>query len=140
MSYWLIESYQVPHAFQDVLGAETTPTLCYSIPAFTAFIELWTQLASERPDWEVLIQPGLDKLQDYQKQLPQTPAYVVAMGEIIHICIFTVSNLLAGIDPGNKLSFYRDQSSAKFTWARRLFLKAVSQNLLDIVKWFIMFF
>ena len=74
---------QVPHAFQDILGAETTPTLCYSIPAFTAFIQRWNDLMADNPDWETIIQPGLDKLANYQEQLPNTPAYVVAMGKIV---------------------------------------------------------
>ena len=82
-SFRLIENYQVPHAFQDILGAETTPTLCYSISAFTAFIQLWKQLATEWPDWKVLIHSGLDKLADYQDQLPDTPAYTVAMGKVL---------------------------------------------------------
>lgn len=73
----------MPHAFQDILGAETTPTICYSIPAYSAFISLWTQLAEERPEWDHIIQLGLDKLGDYQDHLTGTPAYVVAMGEII---------------------------------------------------------
>ena len=32
-------------------------------------------------DVKPIIQPGLDKLEDYQAHLVDTPAYVVAMGE-----------------------------------------------------------
>ena len=74
---------QIPHAFQDILGAEITPTLCYSIAAFSAFIQCWSDLAKENPDWQPIIQPGLDKLADYQEELPEVPAYVVAMGNLI---------------------------------------------------------
>jgi hypothetical protein len=35
--------------------------------------------------WANIIQPGLDKLEDYQNCLAETPAYVVAMGELIYI-------------------------------------------------------
>ncbi|KAM6494640.1 Ribonuclease H-like domain containing protein, partial [Amanita muscaria] len=72
---------QVPHAFQDVLGAETTPTLCYSIPAYSAFINMWEDLKDDHIEWEHIIQPGLDKIEEYQARLIDTPAYVVAMGE-----------------------------------------------------------
>ncbi|KIK03726.1 hypothetical protein K443DRAFT_94647 [Laccaria amethystina LaAM-08-1] len=87
----LLEDYkeilQIPHAFQDILGAETTPTLCYSIPAYSALINRWTLLKEDNPQWADLIQPGLDKLEDYQDRLADTPAYVLAMGKLIHIKI-----------------------------------------------------
>ena len=63
------------------MGAEATPTLCYSIPAYAAFITMWENLRDNNFDWEPIIQPGLDKLEDYQACLVDTPAYVVAMGE-----------------------------------------------------------
>lgn len=69
------------------MGAETTPTLCYSIPAYSALINRWTLLKEDNPQWADLIQPGLDKLEDYQERLADTPAYVVAMGKLIHIQI-----------------------------------------------------
>jgi hypothetical protein len=64
------------------LGAETTPTLCYSIPAYSAFINLWETLKRENLEWAPIIQPGLDKLEDYQNRLAETSAYVVAMGKL----------------------------------------------------------
>lgn len=75
-------SNQVPHAFQDILGAEMTPTLCYSIFAFSAFIQRWTELKEEYPEWERYIEPGLDKLDDYSYYLDQVPAYTIAMGNV----------------------------------------------------------
>ena len=71
---------QVPHAFQEVLGAEKIPTLCYSIPAFASFIDMWEMLVQKHPEWQKYIQPGLDKLEDYKNAVEDTPAYVVAMG------------------------------------------------------------
>ena len=78
---------QVPHAFQDILGAEVTPTICYSVPAYSAFINKWTLLKEDNPQWAKIIQPGLDKLEDYQECLAETPAYVVAMGKLIQVYI-----------------------------------------------------
>ena len=63
IQYILLKLYcQIPHTFQEILASETTPTLCYSLPAFNAFIQLWTGVIKENPDWETVIQPGLDKL------------------------------------------------------------------------------
>ena len=74
---------QIPHAFQDILGAEIAPTLCYSIPAFAAFIKLWTDLAEDKPEWKDIIQLGLDKLEDYQEQL--TDVHIIAMNKFLFI-------------------------------------------------------
>jgi hypothetical protein len=69
------------------LGAEATPTICYSIPAYSAFINRWTQLKEDNPQWDGIIQPGLDKLESYQAHLADMPAYVVAMGGLIQVYI-----------------------------------------------------
>jgi hypothetical protein len=69
------------------LGAEATPTICYSVPAYSAFINKWTLLKEDNPQWAEIIQPGLDKLEDYQDRLADTPAYVVAMGKLSQVYI-----------------------------------------------------
>ena len=61
------------------MSAENTPTLCYSIPAFESFINIWTKLVEENPEWSDIIQPGLDKLEDYKGKL--NDAHILAMGE-----------------------------------------------------------
>lgn len=71
---------KVPHAFQHILSAEKTPTLCHTIPAFEAFIQRWKELSAEQPGFRQVIAPGLEKLEDYRDRTEQTPAYVVAMG------------------------------------------------------------
>ncbi|KAK2464472.1 hypothetical protein APHAL10511_003451 [Amanita phalloides] len=73
------EILQVPHAFQHILGTEKTPTLPYIIPAFSAFSERWKEFAEENVHWASIIQPGLDKLAEYEEELGKTPAYVLAM-------------------------------------------------------------
>lgn len=87
--YYTNKISQVPHAFQDILGAETTPTLCYAIPAYSAFIDLWKKQIADHYEWEQIIQPGIDKLEDYQDRLIDAPAYVMAMGKIIP-CVLPV--------------------------------------------------
>jgi hypothetical protein len=62
------------------LSGENTPTLCYSIPAFESFIRVWKELLAENPKWDNLIEPGLSKLEEYERRL--TDVHIVAMGEI----------------------------------------------------------
>jgi hypothetical protein len=42
---------------------------------------MWENLRDDNFEWEAIIQPGLDKVEEYQARLVDTPAYVVAMGE-----------------------------------------------------------
>ncbi|KAF8814041.1 hypothetical protein BYT27DRAFT_7083097, partial [Phlegmacium glaucopus] len=88
----LLKDYQkileVPHAFQEILSGENTPTLCYSIPAFQSFIDLWTQLKEDVPEWEEIIEPGLVKLEEYVERL--NDVHVLAMGKIQFNLIFTI--------------------------------------------------
>jgi hypothetical protein len=72
----------VPHAFQDILGAENTPTLCYTIFAFSSFIQRWEELQQEHPNWITVIEPGLEKLNEYSMELDNVPAYTIAMGKL----------------------------------------------------------
>lgn len=60
---------------------EKTPSLCYTIPAFSGLIGQWEELSDENPAWRDIIQPGLDKLSQYEQKLNSSPAYVLAMGE-----------------------------------------------------------
>jgi hypothetical protein len=62
------------------LSGENTPTLCHSIPAFRSLENLWNVLAADNPEWEELIQPGINKLQEYEERLPDV--HILAMGEI----------------------------------------------------------
>ncbi|KAG1896125.1 uncharacterized protein F5891DRAFT_959093, partial [Suillus fuscotomentosus] len=75
----------VPHAFQQKLSSEKTPTLCDSIPSFEAMSRVWQQQADKYPDRAAVIQPGLDKLEAYRARISCVPAYVLAMGESLKI-------------------------------------------------------
>ena len=89
---------------------------------------MWENLRDDNFEWEPIIQPGLDKLEEYQARLVHTPAYVVAMGET---SIFQwIANLILyiAIDPANKLSFYHNQSQQKYDVAKGIFIEAVSYN------------
>jgi hypothetical protein len=68
------------------LSGENTPTLCYSIPAFESFTNLWMKQVEENPEWEDIIQPGLDKLEEYMGRL--NDAHILAMGEFYFILFY----------------------------------------------------
>ncbi|THU78735.1 hypothetical protein K435DRAFT_578893, partial [Dendrothele bispora CBS 962.96] len=72
---------EVPHAFQQKLSAEKTPTLSGAIPSFEAIIARWKTLQSEIPVMRRVIQAGIDKLESYTERLQfdTVPAYTLAM-------------------------------------------------------------
>ncbi|KAK7021712.1 hypothetical protein R3P38DRAFT_2367908, partial [Favolaschia claudopus] len=69
----------VPHAFQQKLSAEKTPTLCNALPAFEAMIKKWEQMQDDFPEAASIIQKGIDKLNEYQDRIEDVPAYTLAM-------------------------------------------------------------
>ena len=71
---------QVPHAFQQHLSYEETPTLCDAIPSFEALKSKWQEHQTQHAETAHIVQPGLDKLADYQGRTGLVPAYVLAMG------------------------------------------------------------
>jgi len=74
-------SDQVPHAFQQCLSSEKTPTLCDTIPSFEAMVQKWVEKQEEDPETHTIIQQGLDKLNIYRERANLVPAYVVAMSK-----------------------------------------------------------
>jgi len=102
--------------------------LCYSVPPYSEFINMWENLRDENWESECIIQPGLDKIEEYQAHLMDTPAYVLATGET---SIFQwISNLVLyiAIDPKNKLSFYHEKSQEKHDIAKAMLIEALSYN------------
>lgn len=71
----------MPHAFQQRLSAEKTPTLCDYIPSFEALARVWRQHQKDYPATSDIIQAGLDKLAVYQDRTQLAPVYILAMGK-----------------------------------------------------------
>lgn len=72
---------QVPHAFQQRLSAEKTPTLGDAIPAFEAMQIVWKAQQVKNPKTAFIIDAGLDKLEEYRERANLTPAYALAMSK-----------------------------------------------------------
>lgn len=71
----------MPHAFQQRLSAEATPTLCEALPAFESMKRVWTTQKDEMPEVASIIDAGLDKLEEYRERADLVPAFVLAMGK-----------------------------------------------------------
>ncbi|KAJ7580032.1 hypothetical protein C8J56DRAFT_795274, partial [Mycena floridula] len=69
----------VPHAFQQKLSAEKTPTLCNALPAYEAMVKVWKEMQDEIPQIAPVIEAGLEKLESYIDCTELTNAYVLAM-------------------------------------------------------------
>ena len=70
---------QVPHAFQQKLSSEKTPTLCEALPSFQRMITTWEQYKQDMPEYAQIIEAGLSKLQTYFNLAIQVPAYQLAI-------------------------------------------------------------
>ncbi|KAF8989116.1 hypothetical protein BDQ17DRAFT_1214062, partial [Cyathus striatus] len=69
----------VPHAFQQELSAQKTPTLCNVIPAFRSMEIIWKEHLRDNPETSDIVQAGLNKLSCYAERLDLVPAYVLSL-------------------------------------------------------------
>src|SRR5262245_28416962 len=118
---------QVPHAFQQRLSAETTPTLCDAIPAFEAMKRVWNEQKVQMPNTAPIIDAGLQKLEEYRERADLVPAFVLAMGKHHFIFLFDSLNTdeLLVINPTIKLEWIRKHMPDKLDAAKQLFLREV---------------
>ncbi|KAJ7849934.1 ribonuclease H-like domain-containing protein [Mycena leptocephala] len=68
-----------PHAFQQRLSAEKTPTLGDALPAFEAMISHWEKQQAQHPETAYIVQQGIDKLESYRQRVEDVPAYILSM-------------------------------------------------------------
>ncbi|KAF8841277.1 hypothetical protein BDN67DRAFT_901808 [Paxillus ammoniavirescens] len=118
----------VPHAFQQRLSPEKTPTLSYAILSFRAMMVAWEKQIDDIPELEGIIQSGLDKLDSYKGCMDSVPAYVLAMGKCHHwltswLYIIVIS--LPAINPAVKLDWYSEHAPEKVAQMKELFVKEV---------------
>ncbi|KAJ6553868.1 ribonuclease H-like domain-containing protein [Mycena sp. CBHHK59/15] len=69
----------VPHAFQQKLSAEKTPTLGHALPAFEAMISAWQKQQRAFPETADIVQKGIDKLESYRDRVQDIPVYILSM-------------------------------------------------------------
>ncbi|KAJ7104872.1 hypothetical protein C8R44DRAFT_746134 [Mycena epipterygia] len=71
----------VPHAFQQKLSAEKTPTLGHAFPTFEAMISAWQKQQHAFPETADIVQKGIGKLESYRDRVQDVPVYISSMRE-----------------------------------------------------------
>ncbi|KAK0184545.1 hypothetical protein F5146DRAFT_938653, partial [Armillaria mellea] len=79
----------VPHAFQQKLSVDKTPTLSLAIPSFRRMIQLWEDLEIKFPNTSPAVQDGINKLKTYQDRTEVVPAYTLATSRLIWLPFFS---------------------------------------------------
>lgn len=75
----------VPHAAQELLSAEKTPTLSAALPAFEMLLDSWINLQKELPMLAHYIGAGIFKIQEYVNKGRKSRAYALAMSEYMFV-------------------------------------------------------
>ena len=78
-------SQQVPHDFQEVMSADSTPILCGAVPSFELFMTRWEMMAKDFPKLKKYVEPGLKCAYDYYGRMDHTRAYIITMRKRLHL-------------------------------------------------------
>ncbi|KAG1847015.1 hypothetical protein DFJ58DRAFT_608931, partial [Suillus subalutaceus] len=70
---------EIPHAAQELLASERTPTLSMALPAYELLQTRWTELKGSIWELSHYIEVGLDKLTNYIREGRRTRIYALAM-------------------------------------------------------------
>ncbi|KAJ6571336.1 ribonuclease H-like domain-containing protein, partial [Mycena capillaripes] len=99
----------VPHAFQQRLSTEKTPTLGDALPAFEAMIKAWQAQQVKYHETAHIVQQGIDKLELYRERVEHVPAYILSML----------------INPAIKLRWFEQHQPERVQEVKNLFLGEV---------------
>jgi hypothetical protein len=72
---------QIPHAVQELLSADKTPTLSQAIPAYEALVHAWSNLQQKLPELAHYIGVGIAKIQEYVAKGRTSRVYALAMSK-----------------------------------------------------------
>ena len=64
------------------MSGEKFPTLCSVLLAFSAIQRRWEELQEKLPQYSLIIQSGIDKLDNYIEKINAVSAYIVAVSEL----------------------------------------------------------
>ena len=77
------EFLAIPHAVQELLSSENTPTASLVLPAYAELIEILKGAREKLPRISHGIQAAINALETYMAYTRQTRAYALAMGRSI---------------------------------------------------------
>lgn len=72
----------VPHAAQESLSSDSTPTLSYSLPFYHAVTDKWEHLKQGRPLLSPYIEIAIQKVQEYINKSRLSRTYLLAVCEL----------------------------------------------------------
>ncbi|KAI0283749.1 hypothetical protein BC826DRAFT_920380, partial [Russula brevipes] len=73
------EILKLPHSYQQILSGEKTPTLCGTLPAFKGLLAKLKRYQMHDIEVDNIIEVGIDKLEDYQGETDDIPAYTLSI-------------------------------------------------------------
>ncbi|PPR02251.1 hypothetical protein CVT24_011602 [Panaeolus cyanescens] len=71
--------FEIPHATQELLSAEKTPTIALALPAFELLIQGWLNKQKAIPELAHFIGVGIHKIQEYVQKCRRSRIYGLAM-------------------------------------------------------------
>ncbi|THU88275.1 hypothetical protein K435DRAFT_614132, partial [Dendrothele bispora CBS 962.96] len=75
------EFLSYPHAVQEILSAEQTPTLSLVLPLYEKLVEELTQAKIDLPKISHAIDATNEKIKEYINHSRKNPIYILAMGQ-----------------------------------------------------------
>ena len=80
---------EIPHAVQELLSAEKTPTIPMTIPMYESLVEMYKLLQTSQPRLEPAISAAISKIQEYVQKSRKTRVYALAMSAFHFIQAFS---------------------------------------------------
>ncbi len=75
----IFDILSLPHATQELLSAEKTPTIALAHPAFEVLIDIWLQKQKIIPELSHYIGVRIAKIQEYVQKCRWSRIYALAM-------------------------------------------------------------
>lgn len=86
--YDILAVLEVPHAAQELLSAEKTPTLAMALPAYEMVNASWLNLQTVIPELSHFIGVGIEKINEYVTKGRKSRVYALAMSMLSYIPLF----------------------------------------------------
>lgn len=76
---------EVPHAAQELLSAEKTPTLSMALPVYETMVSTWRKFQRAFPELQDYIAIGISKIEEYSNRSRKSRAYALSMSKSLLI-------------------------------------------------------
>ena len=119
------------------MSGEKFPTLCSVLLAFSAIQRCQKEL-QEFSQYSLIIQPDIDKLDNYIEKINAVPAYIVTMSKLDFVYIYIYLFFIFGFKLQVRVIPENDDSNDA-EWAKSIFIHEVSQFSF-ILFYFVLFY